>query len=136
VEKFRNPDGQLKENLLHTLYNTNFISKSFGGSLQNYVDRTQCINLVTTFSWPLTRDTRNYQLLIICHPRSNDIKHKHGYIYLCIFAGNSTWFKIFKIRIPKTVVHKYFANRPFIFSGLCKISKFPKIPINFKFSKK
>jgi hypothetical protein len=34
------------------------------------------------------------------------IKHKHGYIYLCIFAGNSTWFKIFKIRFPKTVVHK------------------------------
>jgi hypothetical protein len=29
------------------------------------------INLVTTFSWPPTRDTRNYQLLVICHARSN-----------------------------------------------------------------
>ena len=29
------------------------------------------INLVTMFSWPPTRDTRNYQLLVICHARSN-----------------------------------------------------------------
>jgi hypothetical protein len=29
------------------------------------------INLVTTFSWPPTCDTRNYQLLVICHARSN-----------------------------------------------------------------
>jgi hypothetical protein len=26
---------------------------------------------ITTFSWPRTRDTRNYQLLVICHARSN-----------------------------------------------------------------
>ena len=29
------------------------------------------INLVATFSWPPTRDIRNYQLLVICHARSN-----------------------------------------------------------------
>jgi hypothetical protein len=27
-------------------------------------------------------------------------------ILICIFAGKNTWFKIFKIRFSKTVVHK------------------------------
>jgi hypothetical protein len=35
VEKYRNPHGQLKENLFLPLFNTNFISKSFGGPLHN-----------------------------------------------------------------------------------------------------
>jgi hypothetical protein len=30
VEKYRNPHGQLEENLFLPLYNTNFISKFFG----------------------------------------------------------------------------------------------------------
>jgi hypothetical protein len=35
VEKYRKPHGQLKENLFLPLFNTNFISKSFGGRLHN-----------------------------------------------------------------------------------------------------
>ena len=34
MEKYRNPHGQLKENLFLPLFNTNFISKSFGRPLQ------------------------------------------------------------------------------------------------------
>ena len=41
VEKYRNPHGQLKENLFLPLFNTNFISKSFGGPLHNSVARTR-----------------------------------------------------------------------------------------------
>ena len=44
-------------------YNNIFVTVSF--------DLYYSINLVTTFSSPLTRDTRNYQLLVICHARSN-----------------------------------------------------------------
>jgi hypothetical protein len=35
------PHGQLKENLFLPLFNTNFISKSFGGPLHNYIARTR-----------------------------------------------------------------------------------------------
>jgi multidrug transporter EmrE-like cation transporter len=28
--------------------------------------------------------------------------NQNGYIYICIFAGKITWFKMFKIRFPKT----------------------------------
>jgi hypothetical protein len=35
VEKYRNPHGQLKENLFLPLFNKNFISKSFGGPLRH-----------------------------------------------------------------------------------------------------
>ena len=34
------------------------------------------INLVTTFSWPPTRDTRNDQMLVICHTRSLNLTLK------------------------------------------------------------
>ena len=43
----------------------------FIGNLLVFFDLYYPINLVTTFSWPPTRDTRNYQLLVICHARSN-----------------------------------------------------------------
>ena len=43
----------------------------FNGHLLVSFDLYYPINLVTTFSWPPTRDTRNYQLLVICHARSN-----------------------------------------------------------------
>jgi hypothetical protein len=41
------------------------------GNLLVAFDLYYPINLVTTFSWPPTRDTKNYQLLVICHARSN-----------------------------------------------------------------
>ena len=63
------------------------------------------VSIIFTFRWH------------IHHPYIN---HKHGYIYICIFAGKITWFKIFKIPFPKTVVHKSFANIPLIFTGLYK----------------
>ena len=43
----------------------------FIGNLLVSFDLYYPINLVPTFSWPLTCDTRNYQLLFICHARSN-----------------------------------------------------------------
>jgi hypothetical protein len=44
---------------------------TFIGNLLVSFDLYYLINLVTTVSWPPTRDTRNYQLLVICHERSN-----------------------------------------------------------------
>ena len=44
---------------------------TFIGNLLVSFDLYYLINLVTTLSWPPTRDTRNYQLLVICHERSN-----------------------------------------------------------------
>ena len=42
-----------------------------GNLLQFPLIFTTLMNLVSTFSWPPTCDTRNYQLLVICHARSN-----------------------------------------------------------------
>ena len=44
VEKYRNPHGQLKENLFLPLFNTNFISKSF-----KIIDLTTCRERHETF---------------------------------------------------------------------------------------
>jgi hypothetical protein len=44
VEKYRNPQGQLKENLFLPLFNTNFISKSF-----KITDLTTCRERHETF---------------------------------------------------------------------------------------
>ena len=43
----------------------------FNGNLLVSFDLYYPKYLVTKFSWPPTRDTRNYQLLVICHARSN-----------------------------------------------------------------
>ena len=40
-KRLHNPHGQLKENLFLPLFNTNFISKSFGGPIHNSVARTR-----------------------------------------------------------------------------------------------
>jgi hypothetical protein len=47
-----------------------------------------------------------YWKISACSTEYEVCDHKHGYIYICIFVGKITWFKIFKICFPKTVVHK------------------------------
>ena len=50
MEKYRNSRGQLKENLFLPLFNTNFISKSFGGPLHKHAGK----------------DTRHFGLILVC----------------------------------------------------------------------
>ena len=70
----------------------------FIGNLLVSFDLYYPINLVTTFSWPPTRDTRNYQLLVICHARSNKKNHKS-----CV--------KIVKLLIKKLLVFFFRSTR-------------------------
>ena len=71
------------------------------GNLLVSFDLYYSIILVTTFIWPPTRDTRNYQLLVICHARSNVTS-----LNLSLKTKSQSCVKIVKLPIETLLVLK------------------------------